>query len=191
MSKYSLARCELFSTKNHGEITYQYKESINDKIICMESIGITELNYYIKNYLWKDSMHYILNNIDINKVKWAMGKTKDSPYQNVNKICRKNINDIYSRIQSQISDPYFNKINIIQKINIYPENENYNDYYYTTSIIKTFWIKLIQRRWKNIYKERIKVISARRNIKNLYYREINGKWPMGLNYLPGIQDLKI
>tara|TARA_Y100000389_G_C17150655_1_gene359439 strand:+ start:39 stop:614 length:576 start_codon:yes stop_codon:yes gene_type:complete len=191
MSKYSLARCELFSKKNHGDITHTYKECINGKIICMESIDLIELNYYIKNNLWKDSMYYILNNIDLNKIKWAMGKSKDSPYQLLNKICKNNINLIYSRIGSQFNDPYFNKINIIQKINIYPINENYNDYYYTTSIIKTFWIKLIQRKWKNIYKERRRIITARISIKNLHYREIHGKWPIGLNYLPGIQDLKI
>ena len=44
---------------------------------------------------------------------------------------------------------------------------------------------------ENIYKERRQIITSRRSIKNLHYREIHGKWPIGLNYLPGIQDLKI
>ena len=51
------------------------------------------------------------------------------------------------------------------------------------SIIKTFWLKLIQRKWKNVYKERKLCISRRCNPNSLKYREINGKWPNNcLNY---------
>ncbi len=45
------------------------------------------------------------------------------------------------------------------------------------SIIKTFWLKLIQRKWKNICKERKLCIVRRANPNALKYREIYGKWP--------------
>jgi hypothetical protein len=51
------------------------------------------------------------------------------------------------------------------------------------SILKTFWIKIIQRTWKNILSERKKIIKLRCNLNSIFYREINGKWPtFCLNY---------
>lgn len=51
------------------------------------------------------------------------------------------------------------------------------------SIIKTFWLKLIQKRWKNILKERKMCISRRSNPNAIHHREIYGKWPNNcINY---------
>ena len=50
--------------------------------------------------------------------------------------------------------------------------------------IKTFWIKIIQRRWKYIFKERQKIRKARSLPKSLYERQLTGKWPKHLNILP-------
>lgn len=44
---------------------------------------------------------------------------------------------------------------------------------FTLCVIKTFWIKIIQKRWKRYYNS---MLSKRRNIKNLRMRELNGKW---------------
>jgi|TARA_B110000259_G_scaffold185174_1_gene233667 hypothetical protein len=49
------------------------------------------------------------------------------------------------------------------------------------AIIKTFWLRLIQRRWKRIYKERNNIINNRKNIITLRAREMIGKWSKGLH----------
>jgi len=46
------------------------------------------------------------------------------------------------------------------------------------SIIKTFWLKIIQRKWKNIYKERKSYILKRTNLNAIKYKEIYGRWPL-------------
>lgn len=54
---------------------------------------------------------------------------------------------------------------------------------FCVSILKTIWIKLIQRKWKNILKKRKNIIKKRCNLNTLKYREINGFWPRDcLNY---------
>ena len=53
-------------------------------------------------------------------------------------------------------------------------------------IIKTFWLRLVQRTWKRIYKERQYIVKKRMRPNNLHYRSIHGHWPYGLNNLPGI-----
>lgn len=51
------------------------------------------------------------------------------------------------------------------------------------SILKTFWLRLIQRKWKNICKDRKDIIKKRCNPHALHYRTIHGTWPENcLNY---------
>jgi hypothetical protein len=45
------------------------------------------------------------------------------------------------------------------------------------SIIKTFWIKIIQRKWKKIFREQQNLHKKMSNIQALLFREIHGKWP--------------
>jgi len=59
----------------------------------------------------------------------------------------------------------------------------------TIGIRKTIWIKLIQRRWKKIYQERLNIINKRKSINSLKYREQHGKWENEINYLPSIRDI--
>jgi hypothetical protein len=56
-------------------------------------------------------------------------------------------------------------------------------------IIKTIWLKLIQRAWKKIYKNRIDIIKKRYTIHALRTREITGNWPENCRYLPNIRGI--
>jgi hypothetical protein len=62
------------------------------------------------------------------------------------------------------------------------------------AIIKTFWIKIIQRTWKNIFKKNKIIIQNRKSIISLHNRELTGKWPINcynLYHLKGMLfDLK-
>lgn len=51
--------------------------------------------------------------------------------------------------------------------------ERYDVDEYTICVPKTFWLKLIQRKWKKYYH---KMLSRRKNPKNLIKRQIYGKW---------------
>lgn len=51
------------------------------------------------------------------------------------------------------------------------------------SILKTHWLKVIQRTWKKICKNRKQTLLLRSHPNSLKYREINGRWPNNcLNY---------
>lgn len=56
-------------------------------------------------------------------------------------------------------------------------------------VVKTFWLRIIQRTWKKHiqqYKERQQQRMLPQNIR---YREIHGKYPNELNYLPKIRGM--
>jgi hypothetical protein len=46
--------------------------------------------------------------------------------------------------------------------------------------LKTFWVRIIQRRWKKIYKARKDLLKQRMQIASLRERERTGKWPRAL-----------
>lgn len=56
-------------------------------------------------------------------------------------------------------------------------------------IIKTFWIRIVQRRWKTIFKQRKEIIQKQKKMFSLYHRELKGRFPQGANYLPGIKGM--
>ena len=57
------------------------------------------------------------------------------------------------------------------------------------AIKKTFWLRLVQRRWKKIYRERCAILARRTHLSSLRYREIYGKYPVGLRVLPTIYGM--
>jgi len=59
------------------------------------------------------------------------------------------------------------------------------------AILKTFWIRIVQRAWKRVFAERTRIISLRKTINALKTREIYGKWPDVCCYLPGLYGMLI
>ena len=66
---------------------------------------------------------------------------------------------------------------------IYLKNNEY------VAILKTFWIRLIQRTWKRIFVERKNVILKRKMLSSLNYRQLNGKWPSYCYNLPSLYGM--
>lgn len=55
--------------------------------------------------------------------------------------------------------------------------------------LKTFWLKIIQRKWKKIYNQRQTILQNRKSISNILYRELHGKWHISCFYLPSITGM--
>jgi len=57
------------------------------------------------------------------------------------------------------------------------------------AVIKTYWIRIIQRTWKRIYKEKILIAIKRSLPAARHFSETYGKYPRGLNVLPGLHGM--
>jgi hypothetical protein len=60
---------------------------------------------------------------------------------------------------------------------------------HSIAIIKTLWIKFIQRKWKKIYEARKIIMRRRMSPSSLSTRELTGRWPSYCIYLPSIQGM--
>jgi hypothetical protein len=56
-------------------------------------------------------------------------------------------------------------------------------------VLKTHWLRLIQRHWKKAFRKRQMIIKAIKCGGALRYREIHGRFPYGLNRIPSIWGL--
>jgi hypothetical protein len=50
--------------------------------------------------------------------------------------------------------------------------------------LKTFWLRIVQRRWKKVYKERKELLQQRGQMAALRERQRTGKWPVSLREWP-------
>ena len=57
------------------------------------------------------------------------------------------------------------------------------------AIIKTMWIKLIQRKWKNVYAIRKHIIKCRSCPSSLSTRELTGYWPRHCRQMPSLKSM--
>jgi len=123
-------------------------------------------NYYIglAKYMVKQDVLLMINSVSANTFfRYSFQRIRDYLSK-------------YSLINTQNAKVH------IMKLCILPD-ETYS------IVLKTHWIRLIQRHWKKVYKERVRVIRGRRSIKNMLLKEINGRYPDGLNRFPGIHGM--
>lgn len=57
------------------------------------------------------------------------------------------------------------------------------------AILKTFWIKIIQRTWKNILRKRAIIIKKRSTVNSLKHRELTGRWPNDCIHYPQLRGM--
>ena len=88
---------------------------------------------------------------------------------------------IINNYKNIISNRNYIQLEIFQKI--YLEGDE------CIAILKTFWIRIIQKTWKKIYQKRKDIMNKRKNIKSILYRELNSKWPPNCSYLPSIYGM--
>jgi len=56
-------------------------------------------------------------------------------------------------------------------------------------IIKTFWLKIVQRRWKTIFSKRCRQLAERMTISSIMNFQIRGKDPQELVHLASIRGM--
>ena len=162
MSNYKLAILEPYMPLKHGILAKQNHHLyghylVLDTIELKEFYGnINELNMDLENI---NKMY----NENLDKMEYELNNKQLHPfirnYRNILSASNK-------QFTIQIIDPLFISI-----------GENEWDTY-SLGINKTHWIRLIQRRWREIQKKRL---NSKKNVRNMKYREQCGQWPEECN----------
>jgi hypothetical protein len=165
---------QAFFDDEYDEV-YKYPNKITES--SKTDLGLIELHtpsdndiefkidpYITNGYIYINSivLHGFMNYYDYyveNQLTQYKQYIIDQTYS-INKIKHPNIRN-YTKIRLN----YQPSVEIVKRV-----------YYkgYTLAILKTCWLRIFQKKFRNRCKKRMAFMC---NHKNLYYKEINGKWP--------------
>ena len=102
-----------------------------------------------------------------------------------------NITYEYNHLHSYFHPIFRNYQNIVRNNFVKPEIVEciYLNSNHCIAILKTYWIKIIQRTWKNIIKKREEINKRKYKIHSLSYREFTGKWPKECIEYPSLKGM--
>ena len=172
------------------DIDSQYEitaDLVSDSISSLEYHECENHKYYLGSYLnvpsentfITESFYNSIVELNIGLEKWYLMGTR-IPIEVLYKYPIHHIHNYLSLYAlTRLEVP---KLHILQTININPSKP----YEIWGIVIKTHWLRLIQRTWKRVYKERIYYYK---NLKNLYYREIKYKYAPLLPSLRGMLSM--
>lgn len=175
-SKFNLVLCELFNSNIHGSSNSTIGEINGHYLLISKFDGKTNRlldseSDYDSESEYNDSDESELSTIN-DFVEFYNEYYNDSEVESHNIL--RNYQNIIARLD-------YIKPEIAECIELESQ--------YSVAIIKTIWIKLIQRKWKKIYAERKNVIRQRAQFSSLKTRELTGKWPQHCLYLPTIRGI--
>jgi len=179
-SKNKIVLCEIFHPVIHGFPEKENKEVLGNWVVIEKFNNIYSLEELEQTDFYDDE-DYEYNDDNPCQDILDLHKAKYVSYIESNIFTRKKHPFIRNYLHI-VSNPEYIKFQIAEIVFI--NNNNDDLLYYSVAIQKTFWLRIVQRKWKNIFHQRKKVLSLRCNIKSLQYREIHGSWPSYCKIFP-------
>jgi hypothetical protein len=174
-----------------SEYESDYEEEYNNNITYEpEEPCATRFNISVCE-LYNETIHGDANNLDVlyHYLVYERYKKLDIEY----------INGTTNFVKNQHTELLNENHNIFRNYREIIQNDNYikpeltECFYLETghciAIVKTHWIKLIQRTWKNILKKRENINKKRSHPISLFQREITGKWPRDCCFYPTLKGM--
>jgi hypothetical protein len=180
-NRFNLVLCEIHYTPIHGKNksscrTIEGHYILIDKFDGATGIALDELEEYTEYDTDEETddddsnrLTHISDLQDLYSNEYARLITRHFPHKTI-----RNYHNI-------ISQPNYIKPEIAECFEL-PTGEY-------ISIIKTMWIKFIQRKWKTVYAARQHIIKCRGCPSSLSTRQLTGKWPKNCLYLPGLKGM--
>jgi hypothetical protein len=164
-----LVVCEIFNKYIHGYDEDSY-DVVKDHYLCMH-VSRNRSIFDSRDYNEEDTDDsyecHILDVVDLHGsyyMSYAAQRNKNTQHPFIRNYKRIISKDSY--IQPHIASVIY-----------LPSGE-------CVAIIKTFWLRLVQRAWKRVFQERKRVSKKRMMQSSLRHREIHGVWPKDCRYFP-------
>ena len=158
----------------------------NDSIIIeFDQYSDDEEDEYTIDEIYRDEQYFL--DSEKQHGHYYIGLYKHMKYQNnilllLNAISIKTFYK-YSFIHVLKYLYYYSLVRLYQPIVEIMELYILNDGTYSV-VLKTHWIRLIQRHWRKALQIRKQIMKKQMLVRSLYYREIHGRFPYGLNKMP-------
>ena len=166
-TKYNIVLCEIYNDLIYNSINLNSRTTIINNINNINNL--LQLNtHYIVMYRFKFYNIFLIDECIMDYLfdleRWPIGRP-------INHTIIRNYTNICLKIKPEIAECIYLKTGEC------------------ICILKTFWLRLIQRTWRKIYKQRQYMFQIRHTLKSLRYREIHGNWPASCNIMPTIHGM--
>lgn len=149
-NKYELAYCELHNPQFHGG-SYDNDE---DKMMCGKYLYVDKVrNIFPTN---NNAKHILSTNLNV-----IRNIRRHNGIENIHHPTIRNYRKIICKRD-------YRNAQIVKKI--------FGPGLYRSAIIKTHYLRLLQRKWKRLYVEKQCIINLRKKPKVIRMRELTGKW---------------
>lgn len=171
--KFKLALCELHCSRIHGGAE-------NGHYLVMRTFDeldtITEEDNY--NYDEEEEDIGVDEDESINYTMWS----RRYHYEDIaEQYQQRNPHRIIRNYLNIISDSNYIKPEIIMKIKLASGHR--------VAILKTFWIRIVQRKWKKVFAERVRIMELRKKVGNIMWRKMRGTWPFECSYMSSLAGM--
>jgi hypothetical protein len=156
---------ESYNSWDETEDETEDENEVNDLTYEPEEPSLTKYNIVLCELYNKEYHGYIDGEINNHYLTLIRFKKYDYNYINSSRIYN------HSRFRLEIAESL------------------YLQSFHCVAILKTHWLKLIQRTWKRIYKYRKQILLIRCHPTSLKYREINGRWPNNCSNYPSLKGM--
>lgn len=150
-----LAICELYHHKIHGYDQQNSSTNINGQFLVIEKVKKDEIMCDLKNVDSTDTSNVFIYSNTRKRMLLMMLEHLDT-------------DDIIRNYKHIILYGNYHSPQIVECYNL--------DGGEKIAVLKTIWLRLIQRAWKKVFQQRLNVIKNRLNPKAIRQREITGKW---------------
>jgi len=156
---YELAVCELFHPYLHGHDDNSSAGVIGHYLVYMT---LTASEFFSGDY--EDELSIAKRYLSSDIALLHRNRSRRHP----------TIRNYYALTQNM--DRYMS-VQIVKQEELQPGGEQ-------VGYIKTFWLRILQRRWRNVCRRRREIKRARCLPQHVRYRQLHGRWPAALNQWP-------
>lgn len=162
-----------------------------DNVYDCDEISTTKYNIILCE-IYNNKIHGKTNN-DVSNHYLLINRIKKLDLDFIDSLTAPIIEDYVDRQQEIIPHKFIrNYQNMVTSPNyIKPEIGEvvYLQSGHAVCIIKTIWLRVIQRTWKKVYNQRKQIIKSRCCFPSIKHREITGLWPQNCRYMPSLQGM--
>ena len=182
--------------KYNNEPVHEDSDNEDNDIYDPEELSTTRFNIVLCE-LHNEMLHGLENNSAVQYHYLVSARFKNLNTDCIND-CAALGKDQYRRLansrieQGRTHRIYRNYASIISKTNyIKPELAEcvYLETQECVAVLKTVWIKLIQRKWRNVVHARCEVMRKRSRPDAQHFKEINGHWPNDCLNFPSLKGM--
>jgi hypothetical protein len=165
MSKYTLCLTEPYFSYFHGDMENRNSfNNLNGQFLCQETFDLFE--FYHDEECWQEYIYHMENWLN-----FAYSRGEIATNDTVQPIEHPIIKNFWKLHRNK----HYCQLNIAKTY----ETETGE----MMCVLKTFWISIFQRKFRNYIAKKKKIIRLRKCPKQLFHRSIYGKWKKNISYI--------